>query len=236
MFNPARRSPIRTVEFPKNRILGELLIESYPAGFRSLAQMKSLGAARGEVIVPSGHRLILYIEKVINERGLKALAKLAPHDLQSLILRGCEITDSGLMHLRNLTWLEDLDLSGNQLSGEGLSHLGGMLLLERLELSGCELTAEGMGNLPPLPSLRHLSLALHLELPDDALAHLDRLPKLESLDLHNTPITDGALEHLRKLRQLRDLHISYTKISRDGASELCAALPLCHISWSHSSA
>jgi hypothetical protein len=231
---PASRK--RTVRFPKNKVLGELFSEPYPASGRSLSQMKGLGRALGEVDVPSGHRLILCVEDGITERGLKALSRLAPHDLQSLLLGGCGITDCGLSHLRNLTWLEHLDLSCNRISGEGLAHLKGMLLLERLELWGCDLTEEGLANLPPLPSLRHLSVALHLDLPDDALAPLDRLPALESLDLHSTPVGDRALVHLRKLRQLRSLDIFYTRVSRDGAAELRASLPLCQISWSQTSA
>jgi hypothetical protein len=231
IINPARAPQTRTVRFPKNRALGELFAETYPAVGRSLSQMKKLGRARGEVDVPAGHRLILYVEGDINEGGLKALATLAPQDLQSLRLGGCGLTDKSLIHLRNLTWLEHLDLSCNPVSGEALAHLEGMLLLERLELWGCDLTEEGLANLPPLPSLRHLSVAIHLDLPDDALASLVSLPVLESLDLRSTPIGDRALAHLRKLRQLRSLHISHTKLTCNGIAELRAALPLCQISW-----
>jgi hypothetical protein len=198
--------------------------------------MKRLGRARGEVDVPASHRLILYVKEGITEHGLKALARLAPHDIQSLLLSSTGLTDAGLRHLRTLTWLEDLDLSCNRISGEGLTHLEGMLLLERLELWGCELTETGLANLPALPALRQLSLAMHLELPDDVLAHLHAFPALESLDLHSTPVGDRALAHLRMLHRLRFLNISSTKISRDGAGELCAALPLCRISWSQTSA
>lgn len=230
IINPARASRARTVRFPKNRALGELFAEPYPCVGRSLSQMKKLGRARGEVDVPAGHRVILYVEGEINERGLKALATLAPRDLQSLRLGGCLLTDKSLIHLRNLTWLEHLDLSCNQVSGAGLTHLKGMLLLERLELWGCDLTEEGLANLPPLPSLRHLSIAIHLDLYDDALASLARLPVLESLDLCSTTIGDRGLAHLRKLRQLRSLHVSHTKVTHDGIAELRAALPLCQIS------
>lgn len=235
IINPTPTSRKRTVRFPKNRVLGELFSEPYPSSGRSLSQMKGLGRALGKVDVPASHRLILYVEDGITEHGLKALSRLAPQDLQSLLLGGCGITDCGLSHLRNLTWLEHLDLSCNRISGEGLAHLEGMLL-ERLEFWGCDLREEGLANLPHLPSLRHLSLALHLDLPDDALAPLNRLPALESLDLHSTPVGDRALAHLRKLRRLRSLNISYTRVSHDGAAELRASLPLCQISWSPTSA
>jgi hypothetical protein len=235
-LSPSPDCPARTVRFPKNRVLGELFAEPYPAGGRSLSEMKGLGKALGEVSVPAGHRLVLYVEKEMSERDMKALAKLAPRDLQSLLLGGCDITDAGLAYLRNLTWLEHLDLSCNSISGEGLAHLERMLLLERLEVWGCDLTEAGLAHLPPLPSLRDLAISLHLELPDSALVDLDKLIALESLDLHSTPIGDGALAHLKKLRNLRHLNVSYTKISQNGAAELCAALPRCQISWQPTSA
>lgn len=230
-LSPSPSRLARTVRFPKNRVLGELFAEPYPASGRSISEMEGLGKALGEVRVPAGHRLILYAEKEMSERDLKALAKLAPRDLQSLLLSGCDITDAGLAYLRKLTWLEHLDLSCNRISGEGLAHLEGMLLLERLEVWGCDLTETGLAHLPSLPLLRDLAVSLNLELADGALTHLDKLPALERLDLHGTPVGDWALVRLKKLWKLRYLNVSHTKISRDGAIELCAALPLCEISW-----
>jgi hypothetical protein len=156
---PLPGHPARTVRFPENRVLGELFTEPYPAGGCGISQMKQLGFARGEVKVPASYRLVLYVEKEMSELGLKALAKLGPRDLQSLLLCGCEITEDGLAYLKSLTWLEHLDLSCNRISGEGLVHLEGMLLLERLEVWGCDLTVEGLAHLPPLPSLRDLAVS-----------------------------------------------------------------------------
>jgi hypothetical protein len=235
-LSPPPDRAARTVKFPKNRVLGELFTEPYPASGWGISQMRPLGLARGEVSVPAGHRLVLYVEEKMSEHGLKALAKLGPRDLQSLLLSGCEITDASLAYLRNLTWLEHLDLSCNRISGEGLVHFEGMMLLERLEVWGCDLTVDGLAHLPPLPSLWDLEIFLNLELADAALAHLDKFPALERLDLHGTPVRDGALVCLKKLRNLRYLNISHTKISRNAALKLCAALPCCEISWEPTSA
>jgi hypothetical protein len=57
------------------------------------------------------------------------------------------------------------------------------------------------------------------------------LPALERLDLHGTLIGDGALPRLKLMRKLRHLNVSHTKVSRDGVVELCAALPICEVSW-----
>ncbi|HEX8072040.1 MAG TPA: hypothetical protein VF546_18975 [Pyrinomonadaceae bacterium] len=235
-LTPSPDRPARTVRFPKNRILGELFTEPYPSSGCGVSQMRRLGLARGEVRVPADHRLVLYVEDGISEHGLKALSRLGPRDLQSLLLRGCEITDSSLEHLSGMTWLEHLDVSCNYITGEGLAHLGGMVLLERLDVWGCDLTEAGLAHLPSLPSLRELTLFLNLELADGGIAHLDRLPALERLDLHGTPIGDSALARLKNMRKLRYLNVSYTKISRNAALELCTALPCCEISWQPTSA
>lgn len=226
---PAPRRP-RIVRFPKNRSLGDLCVEPIHTGDSRRAEREELGRARGEVVVPAGKRLLLYVSEK-GARDLRPLTKLAPWDLQALNLSGCQIKDADLVHLRGLTWLEDLDLSCNRFTGVGLVHLGGMLLLERLDLYGGDLTDEGLGHLPTLPSLRELSLAIHFELTDGALAHLNKFSALEDLNLRSTPVGDGGIDHLKRLKALRYLDISYTRFSRDGADRLRAVLPRCNVHW-----
>ena len=96
---------------------------------------------------------------------------------------------------------------------------------------GGDLTDEGLGHLPALLSLRELSLAIHFELTDGALAHLNKFPALEDLNLRSTPVGDGGIDHLKRLKALRYLDISYTRFSRDGADRLRVALPRCKVHW-----
>ena len=50
----------------------------------------------------------------------------------------------------------------------------------------------------------------------DYKGHLEGLPRLTTLDLRNTLITDAGLEHIAGLKQLDCLHLSSTSIRGDG--------------------
>ena len=46
-----------------------------------------------------------------------------------------KVTDAGLVHLKGLTALEQLDLSYTRVTGSGLEHLNGSTALQQLDLS-----------------------------------------------------------------------------------------------------
>lgn len=91
---PAPRRP-RAVRFPRNRSLGDLYVEPVHAGDKRREGRKELGRAMGEVVVPAGRRLSLFVSEKA-ARDLRPLARLAPQDLQALSLSGCELTDADL--------------------------------------------------------------------------------------------------------------------------------------------
>jgi hypothetical protein len=68
-----------------------------------------------------------------------------------------------------------------------------------------------------------------LAVDDDALIMLYRFRELRSLDLRDTPITDGGVRHIAALRRLEQLDIRGTQITDDGLEELRGALPNCAI-------
>ena len=69
-----------------------------------------------------------------------------------------------------------------------------------------EVRDEDIARIARLPYLRILSLrADSPELSDDALGLLAGMPRLETLEIHNAPVTDAGLARLEGLRTLRHL-------------------------------
>jgi hypothetical protein len=71
---------------------------------------------------------------------------------------------------------------------------------------------------------------------DDALAMLCRFRELRSLDLRDTPVTDGGVRHIAVLRRLEQLDLRGTRITDDGLQTLREALPNCAITGPRSRA
>jgi hypothetical protein len=77
------------------------------------------------------------------------LVVLAPQlrNFERLILARTHITDAGLIHLRGLTDLRELDLDDTDISDAGLVHLKTMTGLKELGLYGTQVTESGVSML-----------------------------------------------------------------------------------------
>lgn len=60
---------------------------------------------------------------------------------------GTNIGDDALVHLKDLTELEEIDLSGTQVTDIGMSHLKGLTGLKRIRLNGTRVSNEGVDGL-----------------------------------------------------------------------------------------
>ena len=136
----------------------------------------------------------------ITDKGMEAIGNMV--GLESLCINGAEITDVGLMHLRNLKKLEylDLNLHSLQISDAGMVHIGNM------------------------PALRHLCLA-DTQITDAGLSNLQSLTNLDELDLSANAITDAGLQYLKRLKKLKTLDLGGTQVTPDGIRELQKSLP-----------
>ena len=120
------------------------------------------------------------------------------------VLAATKITDAGLVHLKKLTALEELNIDRTKLTGAGLVHLKGMTRLQILHLGATELN-------------------------DVGLTHLEGLLGLRLLGLDQTRVTDAGLDHLAGLTNLVELHLKGTAVTDKGVAKLKAALPRCNI-------
>jgi hypothetical protein len=62
-----------------------------------------------------------------------------------------------------------------------------------------------------------------LQLTDDGLKTLAKIPALRALDLSRSPVTDNGLSHLRSLNDLRHLNLSSTRVDGSGLASLDGA-------------
>lgn len=83
------------------------------------------------------------------------------------------VTDAGLVCLRGMTTLNELDLDGTSITDAGLAHLGGLTNLKMLYLNETGVT-------------------------DAGLVHVSRLTKLESLWLLRTRVSEKRVAMLQK--------------------------------------
>lgn len=85
---------------------------------------------------------------------------------------------------------------------------------------GPEMTNQAVENLRFVPKLRTLNLQCSL-VTDEGLSHLQHVPGLEELSLHGCKnITDACLVHVGRLQQLRSLDLAATKIGDSGLAHL----------------
>lgn len=180
----------------------------------------------------------------ITSAGLVHLAGLT--QLRRLSLGDCKIDDAGLEHVKALSSLEVLMLDNTQITDSGVERLAGLKRLKRLGLSRTKATDAGLASLKELPrleevgssrgqfTLRGLSqlkglVAVRLRdtaVPNDDLALLAGMPRLETLVLSRSSVTDAGLAHVGKLTQLKSLWLDQTAISDAGLARLYSLVNL----------
>ena len=123
------------------------------------------------------------------------------------------LTDELLSHFSSLTKLRQLSISGNPaFSAARLTHLAELQALEGLELSfhsKDKLCDEILKNVCKLPKLRTLSL--HASgVTDEGLKQLERHPHLTSLHIYQEGrLTEAAVISIVKQKQLKSLALVY---------------------------
>lgn len=155
----------------------------------------------------------------LSDDHLKPLAGL--RRLEGLSLRSSATTDAGLALLSGLDRLRHLDLSQTRVTDRGMRHLSGLVSLRHLNLFDTAVGDAGLRELRPLGDL--VFLAVDERVTDAGVAEIARHRKLQSLFLHESPVTDRSMDLLlRELPDLAFVELYYTRVSPSKIAELKA--------------
>lgn len=173
-------------------------------GGKLISGLKSVGAVF-DTSDRSRVRLDLRYSDVTDD-GLEAIAGMVEvRDFTS----SKQMTDAGLVHLREMVDMVSLELSDITIRGDGLKHLAGMSQLQRLQIVGCTITDSALAYLPHLPALTMINFSTSTGFTDAAWECLTRLEQLQHFSLNGATKAGGpGLRCLSKLRHLHTLDFS----------------------------
>ena len=146
-----------------------------------------------------------------------------PKDITKVELKITDVTDEGLAHLEEATWITELHLP-NQITDNGLAHLSKLSQLEFLTLEEANVSGEGLAHLKNCKNLKLLFLN-GAKVTDEGIQNAADLKSLEQLDLTGTAVTDAVLPYLMELPNLKSLDLSVTNVSRQAVREFAEARP-----------
>ncbi len=162
-------------------------------------------------------RLTIRSAPRVTAKTAACLARM--HNLQSICLAHCGVTDIGAATLSELRHVTQLDLSSTLIKDAGLARLAGMHSLRSLKIDQCRFTDAGLQEILKLRKIELLSLS-GTPVTDAGIASLCDLGELESLDLSRLEITGKGFERFFQLRKLTRLNLSATKVTDSGVGHL----------------
>jgi serine/threonine protein kinase len=140
----------------------------------------------------------------LTDRGMTDLEPLASQ-LTALNLGSTHLTDASAGTIAKFTKVMDLKIDGNKFTARGLKELAPLKNLVSLDISYTRIEPTQFALLSQFPNLEDLR-AKRLNLSDDSIDALTRLPKLAALDIsENRNLTEETLKKLTNCRTLRSL-------------------------------
>ncbi|MFB2836877.1 tetratricopeptide repeat protein [Floridanema evergladense] len=208
-----RYTQFRKIQFPTNFSMGNLYIHDInkPISF-PYTEWHEFGQAKGNITVPARKYLKLEVSWEASQ-DLSPLSTLNSDALHTLILRGTEVNDEGLVYIEGLTDLQELDLWDTQVTDAGLVNLANLKYLQVLHL---------------------------YEISDVGLEHLQRLENLKVIKLHSNSNISGAFIRIgnlteinvyQELEYIEKYHKPAKKFSKNALLNLVHLLPKCEIEW-----
>jgi len=146
--------------------------------------------------------------------------------LENLIADGNNLGDSEISQLSRSKNLGTLSLSNNSVTGTGFRDYDTGKLRE-LFIYDNPITDDGLMQICQLSSLE--LLGINGEFTDAGTKHFENLKSLRYLSLNDVNIGDDTLKTLQKLPKLQTLEVHDTNVTRQGVAEFKMARPDCRI-------
>lgn len=141
--------------------------------------------------------------------------------LTSLLCNFNPITDQGMLLVKPLNDLVDLDLRFTQVGDPGISLIGSRKI-QRLWLAN--ISDQGMKLLTRFPDLRELYLS-QTSIGDLGIVQIKGLRHLEVLDISRTGVGDRGLSELVRMKSLKSIYLDKSNVTEEGVAAIKQAIP-----------
>jgi hypothetical protein len=142
----------------------------------------------------------------VGDTDLRRLNELP--DLTWLDLSLTHITDQGMLEIKNLPGVEELNLYfAEYVTDEGVAALKGWKKLRRLNLHGTKIGDAGLEHIAAIATLESLNVGSTL-MSDVGLERLTQLTHLKELTMGGNELGDAGLQALRQMHGLTYLDLS----------------------------
>lgn len=140
-------------------------------------------------------------------------------NIEELTFSGMLFSDVTMSIVKDASNLKYLSLVNCSFTDDGLKSLQGLENLERLHLSSVSISGPGLQYFPS--NIKELYWYSETNI---AWKHLDRLVKLESLEIYETHVSEDDLRAVQELKQLKSLTITSKNSQWDGLQHLPTSL------------
>lgn len=188
----------------------------------SHTRISDLGLAQLRPLKKVTH-LICYYCDYITDGGVAYLKRW--ENLESLTVRGTEVTSRVFEHLAGMKKLRALDVGFSRVNDDGFDALASLESLEELHIGGDKMSGLALPLLRLLPSLKHLDVngsqrtdsgRWGLMLTDVNVESIGALTQLEVLNMGGALVSDAGMSALKPLVNLHTLDLSRMEITSKG--------------------